>query len=407
MILVTVMGVNGQKHIVAMGGGGFSMESDNPLLDKYVLGLTNKSKPKICFIGTASGDAQSYIDRFYASFKNLNCEPTHLSLFKGSTPDVETLVMNQDALYVGGGNTRNLLTLWKDWGLDLIVRKAWEKGIILSGISAGSLCWFEHGITDSIPGSLSALSCLGLLKGSNCPHYDGEKERRPTFHRLLTEGKMTPGLAADDGVALHFVGDIFSHAVSSHPDKKAFRVGLRNGQPYEETIQPTYLGGNDLLIRRAAIQDARAIHEAHMRSIREVCAPDYTREEVAAWGGREYREDIRLTAIKNDHVWVIENQGKIEGYGHLIMGSGEKQGSAHVLALYLTPAVIDRGLGHRLLTLMEDSAKEGGAKTMSLESTINSLPFYRSHGFTEVGSQLTVTINGAPVRCHPMEKRYV
>jgi len=153
-----------------MGGGGFSTEPENPLLDKYILAQSKKKSPKICFIANASGDSQSYIMGFYNFFRKQKCIPSHLSFFNRGT-DIEKFILTQDILYVGGGNTKNMLALWKEWGLDKIILKAYRKGIILCGISAGSICWFEEGLTDSIPNQLNKLKCLGILKGSNCPHF--------------------------------------------------------------------------------------------------------------------------------------------------------------------------------------------------------------------------------------------
>lgn len=230
------------RHIIAMGGGGFSMEPENPLLDLYVLKQTEKENPNVCFIPTASGDSQGYIERFYTSFKVHQCVPTHLSLFNGQTAEIEKFILDQDVLYVGGGNTRNLLTLWKDWGLDKFIKKAYEQGTVLAGLSAGSICWFEQGVTDSIPGRLSSLQCLGWLKGSNCPHYDSETERRPSYHRLITNNEILPGIATEDGVAAHFINEELSNYVSSHPDKKAYRVKPVDGEIKEEIHHPKYIG---------------------------------------------------------------------------------------------------------------------------------------------------------------------
>lgn len=231
------------KQIIALGGGGFSMEPDNPLLDLYILEQSPKETPKICFIPTASGDADSYIARFYDFFEQQNCEPTHLSLFKPPTQALEEFVLSQDILYVGGGNTKNLLALWREWGLDRIIEKAWNQGVVLAGISAGSICWFEQGVTDSYGDELHPLACLGFLPGSNCPHYDGETHRRPTFQRLLKEGQIKPGLAADDGVALHFIEQDLHSVVSSRPHAKAYRVG----EGYEHELEIRFLGKPDLM----------------------------------------------------------------------------------------------------------------------------------------------------------------
>jgi dipeptidase E len=228
-------------QIVAMGGGGFSMEPENLLLDQYILGLAGKSKAKVCFVPTASGDSENYIQRFYDSFGSLSCEPSHLSLFKPPTSQLEEFVMEKDIIYVGGGNTRNLLVLWKEWQLDRIFHKAWQSGIILAGVSAGSICWFEEGVTDSIPGKLSPLKCLGFLPGSNCPHYDGEAERRPSYHRLVGSGEINAGYAADDGAALHFSGTGLTKTVSSRPSARAYKVYKDSGGVIEEEIVPELL----------------------------------------------------------------------------------------------------------------------------------------------------------------------
>ena len=229
------------RQIVAMGGGGFSMEPDNPLLDQYILGLAQREQPHVCFLPTASGDSARYITRFYSAFSNFSCTPTHLSLFQPSVADLRSFVLGQDIIYVGGGNTKSLLALWREWGLDQILREAWQAGIILAGLSAGSICWFEDGLTDSVPGSLNRLRGLGFLKGSHCPHYDGEPERRPAYQKLLSEGLISEGYAADDGIGLHFVGDRLAKIVSSRPNAKAYWL-KKSGETVEETpLIPTYL----------------------------------------------------------------------------------------------------------------------------------------------------------------------
>lgn len=233
------------RQIIALGGGGFSMEPDNPLLDTYILKQAGKPNPKICFIPTASGDSEDYITRFYEFFEEMDCEPSHLSLFRPPTRNIEDLIMDKDIIYVGGGNTKNLLVLWQEWGLDLIIKQAYEHGIILAGISAGSLCWFEEGVTDSYGDGLSSITCLGFLTGSNCPHYDGESERRPTYQRLIQSGEIKNGIAADDGVALHFVEGGFKRAISSRRDAKAYRVMKVNGEAEEEVIETHYLSRGD------------------------------------------------------------------------------------------------------------------------------------------------------------------
>ncbi|MGP4081306.1 Type 1 glutamine amidotransferase-like domain-containing protein [Pseudalkalibacillus sp. R45] len=228
-------------HIIAMGGGGFSMEPDHLLLDEYILAQTGKNRPKICFLPTASGDADGYIERFMRSFEALSCIPTYLSLYKPPR-SLESFVMEQDIIYVGGGNTKNLLALWKEWGLDAILYRAWKKGVVLAGLSAGSICWFEEGLTDSFPGKISPITCLGFLRGSHCPHYDGEEARRPAFHHHLKAGTIKEGIAADDGVALHYINGKLENIISSRKKKSAYNLILKDGEVREERINPQFLG---------------------------------------------------------------------------------------------------------------------------------------------------------------------
>jgi dipeptidase E len=230
-----------KRHIIALGGGGFLMEDDNPVLDKYILKQTNKQNPRVCFIGTASGDAEGYILKFYTCFLRLNCMPTHLSLFNLPTKDLESFILDQDMIYVGGGNTRSTLALWREWRLNDYLRKAWENGVVLSGISAGAICWFEEGLSDFLPGELNKLECLGFLKGSHCPHYDSEEKRRPEYHRLILNGEISEGIAAEDNVALHYIGTKLKKVVSSRLDAKAYFVRKKSGQIEEEVIPTTYL----------------------------------------------------------------------------------------------------------------------------------------------------------------------
>lgn len=229
------------KQIIALGGGGFSMEPENPLLDQYILHQSNKTNPKICFLATASGDSENYISRFYHFFEKQDCQPSHLSLFNPPTRNVESFLLDKDIIYVGGGNTKNLLVLWKEWGLDTILKKAWEQGIILAGISAGSICWFEEGVTDSYGDGLEPLKCLGFLEGSNCPHYDGESDRRPSYQQLISNKNIKPGFATDDGVAIHFINQEIHNIVSSRPNAKAYKV-YDDEKVIEKELATNFLG---------------------------------------------------------------------------------------------------------------------------------------------------------------------
>jgi len=165
-----------KKQIIAMGGGGFSME-DTPFLDDYLLRICKKSRPRICYIPTASGDAESNILRFYRRFAPTKCQATDLQLFQRRVTDLVDFACSQDIIYVGGGNTANMLAVWKVHSLDKALKAALSVGTILAGQSAGSICWFEQGVTDSFGTELKQMSCLGFLTGSNCPHYDNEIDR--------------------------------------------------------------------------------------------------------------------------------------------------------------------------------------------------------------------------------------
>ena len=211
-----------KRQIIALGGGGFAMEPRNKRLDNYILSQANSSNPKVCFVPTASGDSRRYIQKFYRFFDKQDCIPSHLELFKPIYSDFESFLLGQDIIYVGGGNTRNMLLLWKEWGIDKILRKAYNQGILITGMSAGAICWFEQGITDPENGELYPLDCLGFLSGSSCPHYDGEAERKPAYKKLILYGSAKGGYGIDDGVALHFVNEQLFKAVSSRKKAKAF-----------------------------------------------------------------------------------------------------------------------------------------------------------------------------------------
>jgi len=231
-----------EEHIIALGGGGFSME-DSPLLDDYILQASRKDIPKVCFIGTASGDSESNQLKFFQRFSDTNCKASTLTLFRRTVSDLEDFACSQDVIYVGGGNTVNMLAVWKAHGFDLALRAALSTGTVLAGLSAGSICWFEQGVTDSFGTDLRQMDCLGFLRGSNCPHYDGEANRRPSYHKMIQNG-MQAGYAADDGVGLHFVNGELSRVVSSREAARGYRVDCRDGEIAEEILPTIYLGNN-------------------------------------------------------------------------------------------------------------------------------------------------------------------
>ena len=232
------------RQIVAFGGGGFSMEAGNPLLDEYVLDLARhrQERPRVCFLPTASGDADHYIVRFYRSFHGGICEPSHISLFRRDrgAGDLLAHMLAQDLIYVGGGSVLSLLGTWRAHGIDTILAKAWRAGVILCGLSAGSLCWYSQGIT-SFHGEVQTVRGLGLLPWSNCVHYGTGQGRRESYHEQLQRG-MCPGYAAEDGTALHFLGSKLIAAVSSRPEARAWCVGDRGDQVIETPLPTRFLG---------------------------------------------------------------------------------------------------------------------------------------------------------------------
>lgn len=210
-------------QIVAMGGGGFS-DGSGPALDDYVLGLAGGDPPAVCFVPTASGDADTYIARFHRAFPPERARATHLPLFARDGRDLRAHLLAQDVVYVGGGNTVNMLAVWRAHGVDDALREAWAAGVVLAGLSAGSLCWFEGGTTDSY-GSVDALADgLGFLAGSHCPHYDSEPGRRPAYTGFVSRGELPPGVAADDGCALRYAGGELAEVVADRPGAAAYRV---------------------------------------------------------------------------------------------------------------------------------------------------------------------------------------
>jgi peptidase E len=220
-----------------MGGGGFSMEPANPALDVFVLERARRANPSVCFLATASGDAETYIEAFYTAFRKLPCRPTHVPLF-ARTPDLKTILLEQDVIYVGGGNTKSMLAVWREWQIPELLRRAWESGTVLAGISAGAICWFDTGLTDSWGTGLYPLAGLGFLPGACCPHYDGEVERRPALHRLIESGAIASALALDDGAAAHYVNGHLANVVSSRPHARAYRVEAVSGRVTETVLNP-------------------------------------------------------------------------------------------------------------------------------------------------------------------------
>jgi len=221
------------------------MEQNNQLLDDYVLSLTGAERPRVCFLPTASGDADHYVVRFYRRF-SAGCETSHVSLFRrdqggsGVESDLACHLLGQDLIYVGGGNVVSMLGVWRAHGLDRVLRRAWREGVVLCGPSAGSLCWFQEALS-AFHGPPQRVTGLGMLPYSNCVHYNVEPARRDEYRRFVGDG-MRAGFAADDGVALHFHGTHLERVLSSRPDGRAYRVEPVEGEVVEAPLETIYLG---------------------------------------------------------------------------------------------------------------------------------------------------------------------
>jgi peptidase E len=220
-----------ERHIVGLGGGGDTKEQTDRLYE-YILGLTGKERPRVLFIPTAIAEDSDYIVSFYERFASRG-EASHLETFPWPPENLREVILSQDVINVSGGNTANMLAIWKVHGIDTLLREAWENGVVLCGASAGMICWFEGGVTDSFGPQLAGMECLGFLPGSACPHYDGEEQRRPRY-RELVDGGFPEGVAADDGVGIHYVGTEIAEVVTCRPGAAAYRV-TRDGEERLET----------------------------------------------------------------------------------------------------------------------------------------------------------------------------
>ena len=211
------------KHIIAIGGGGFGRNVSSSLIEKYILSLSDKDFPRICFLPTATGDNDTYIVRFYSVFTRLKCIPTHIEMFK-RTINIKEHIMNQDVVFVGGGNTKSMLAVWNDWGMNNILEQAYNKGVIMSGVSAGAICWFTSGITDSWDNQLKILPCLDFINGTCCPHYDEEPSRIPYVNKVLKDKKVSNCISIEGGTSMHFIDGVPFKNVSFKNNKNSYNV---------------------------------------------------------------------------------------------------------------------------------------------------------------------------------------
>ena len=227
-----------KKQIIAIGGGGFGRNPGEGVIEKYILDQANKKSPNICFIPTATGDNEAYKVNYYATFSKLQCKPTHLDFFK-RTPDLKSLIQAQDVIFVGGGNTKSMLAVWKDWQLNEILREAYEAGVIMCGVSAGAICWFDRGVTDSWSKELKIMDCLGFVTGVCCPHYDEEPERKPFVSKSLSNKDMDSCYSVDGGCALHMIDGEPLKSIVFKKKKNAFLVTMDNSVLNEKAYTKT------------------------------------------------------------------------------------------------------------------------------------------------------------------------
>ena len=221
---------------ILIAGGGFGT-----IFIRYMAELTGKTRPKLLYLPTASADSQSSIIGWYRNCAPLNVEPLVQEMFIASTRQTrswEEVLLSVDGIVASGGNTLNQQAIWKAQGVDAVLRQAWDRGIVLGGASAGSLCWFEEGTTDSRPRELTIVQGLGFLKGSHSPHYDAEKDRRPLYHQLIGSGKMKPGYACDNNAGIYFEDNQVRRVVATRAGAKVYYVSVVGGKVVEKVLEP-------------------------------------------------------------------------------------------------------------------------------------------------------------------------
>ena len=228
----------GRKILIAGGGFGTTFIG-------YLASLTGKERPRLCYLPTASADRDSSALRWYQNCAPLNVEPhMQVSFINSNRMDqtFEEVLLSMDGIVVSGGNTLNQQVIWKAHGIDEILREAWNRGVVLGGASAGSLCWFEEGTTDSRPKELTRVECLGFLRGSHSPHYDAEGNRRPTYHRMIQSGEMQPGYACDNDAGIYFEDNGVARVVHTRAEAKVYHVSMQGGRVVERLIEPEMIG---------------------------------------------------------------------------------------------------------------------------------------------------------------------
>ena len=223
-------------QIIAIGGGGFGRNPNQLIIEKYIIKQSLAENPNVCFLPTASAEDKAYTVNFYTAFNQLNCNPVHINFFQ-RTPRIDSILNKQDIIYVGGGNTKSMLAVWREWKLDKLLFKAYNRGSILCGVSAGAICWFEKGITDSWASNLNIMDCMGFIKGCCCPHYDVEKDRKPAVENFLQKKAINSCYAVDDGAALHYKNGKIHSAVSFYKGANAYLMSNKDGEINYQTMK--------------------------------------------------------------------------------------------------------------------------------------------------------------------------
>ena len=221
---------------ILIAGGNY-----NTIFINYMAKLTGKTRPKLLYLPTASADSPNSILGWYRNVAPLNVEALVQESFIASTTQLrswEEVFLSVDGIVCSGGNTLNQQAIWKAQGIDVVLRKAWDQGIVLGGASAGSLCWFEEGTTDSRPMELSTVQCLGFIKGSHSPHYDAEPGRRPLYQKLIASGQMKPGYACDNNAGIYFEDNTVKRVVATNATSKVYYVSVVNGKINERLMEP-------------------------------------------------------------------------------------------------------------------------------------------------------------------------
>lgn len=240
------------QRILAIGGGGFLMETEPSPIDDYLLRLTEKDKPRVCFVPTPSGDLPEHIEKFYGAFGRRHCEPSHLAFFREPTAGMVPLagfekhLLSQDAIFVGGGNTKSALAVWQAWGLDLAFTRALRAGVLLSGMSAGAMCWFQYGLTDSFwSAGYHPLACLGFLAGGCGVHYGSAAGRRARVHAALEAAAIPPSVVIDDYAAVLYCNAAVSRVVAWRDGATAYHVSLEGGHTKEAPYPSEHIRCDD------------------------------------------------------------------------------------------------------------------------------------------------------------------